>query len=610
MSAYGNDFGGRGAGGGGREQRQRPGGFVDDPTARRGQAVNLFEQMERLDGRPYGAYKQLIGIWDFGVFDLVFQHVQSDPFAPPSNFIARIPLASTGIPADVLADEDARVAAADYLVRCFHSLIGGTPMAVAKPGQEILQRSSCVVGAEGVELRFSCQLPASGRTIQGVRAARSFDGQVPESIIDAVDVTSQRGASLEGLRAHIAAYKDQQRLREIMSEEGWLAFVADGSVLARASGISDAPMSSEAGVLAFESPETLRVSVELPHAGTVQGMALRPGITLIVGGGYHGKSTLLNALERCVYNHIPGDGRELCATRSDAVKVRAEDGRAVAGVDISPFVSALPAPAGHDAPDTTRFSTANASGSTSQAAAIMEALEVGSRLLLIDEDTSATNLMIRDARMRALVAGDKEPLTPLVDRISALSQRAGDLGQVSTIVVMGGSGDYLDIADTVIMMDNFACVDVSARAAEVSASMPAGAGVEDNAARLEDFPDFARRVPVEAKRTGDRHKTKTSGLRTIILDKSEIDVGAVAQFVDPGQVEAAAWAVRAVVEVFANNSMTVDECIDKVEIEIEKRGLDALTSLGHGREKPAYLVRARRYELAAALNRYRALRVV
>ena len=101
-------------------------------------------------------------------------------------------------------------------------------------------------------------------------------------------------------------------------------------------------------------------------------MGIRKGITLIVGGGYHGKSTLLKALEAGVYNHIAGDGREFVITDDTAFKLRAEDGRSITGVDISPFIKNLP-----NKKDTVHFSTEDASGSTSQAANLMEALESG-----------------------------------------------------------------------------------------------------------------------------------------------------------------------------------------------------------------------------------------
>ena len=186
-------------------------------------------------------------------------------------------------------------------------------------------------------------------------------------------------------------------------------------------------------------------------------------LTLIVGGGYHGKSTLLQAIERGVYNHIYGDGREWVVTDPTAVKIRAEDGRRIENVDISSFI--------HNPPlnkNTEEFSTENASGSTSQAANIVEAVEAGTQLILFDEDTSATNFMIRDERMQRLVSNEKEPITPFIDRVRELYEDHN----ISTIMVMGGSGDYFEVADTVIMMDNYLPEDVTMDAKKIKEELP------------------------------------------------------------------------------------------------------------------------------------------
>ncbi|MFD1102883.1 P-loop domain-containing protein, partial [Schaalia naturae] len=443
-----------------------------DEAARRraGSDQDLLRDLRRLDGRNYGAYKSVLGDWDYGDFTLSVDRIQSDPYAPPSSLRALTTPAAMGLPEDCLSSGDQRLAAADYLLRSFGRALrehsSANAVQAARPGQEILQRSACTVRPDRVELRFQVHLPARGRVILGDAAARLFDLDVPDALMAAFDLVSDDGATrarLEELRAHVRAYEDHRALQQALADNGWVAFVADGSLLARRTGVSPLPLPLDAGAVPFEAPESLRRSVALPHAGEVTGMAVEPGVTVIVGGGYHGKSTLLSAVQQGVYAHVPGDGRELVATLPDAVKVRAADGRAVTGVDVSPFIAHLPGGA-----DTTRFSTSNASGSTSQAAAIVEAVELGAPLLLLDEDTSATNLLIRDARMRSLVRAEKEPITPLVDRVGSLARE----GRVSTIMVMGGSGDYLDVADRVLMLDTYRCLDVTPRAHEVVAAMP------------------------------------------------------------------------------------------------------------------------------------------
>ena len=348
----------------------------------------------------------------------------------------------------------------------------------------------------------------------------------------------------------------------------------------------------------FESPEGLRRSVVLPHAGVVEGMAIPPGITVIVGGGYHGKSTVLSAIQRGVYAHIPGDGRELVAALPEAVKIRAADGRPITKVDVSPFINHLPTGA-----DTRAFSTQNASGSTSQAASIIEALGLRSPLLLIDEDTSATNLMIRDERMRELVSAAQEPITPLIDRIKGLATASqANPTPTSLILVMGGSGAYLDVADLVLQMDSYRCEDVTDRAGQVCAALPR---VRSD---IPGFPALTQRAPEKARSAADRPKTRTSGLDTITLDREAIDVSDVEQIVDQGQTEAIAWAVRGVLEKLADGNRPLADLLEELQQQLDQSGLDALTKFG-ARRYPAFLARPRMVDVAAAVNRYRPLQI-
>lgn len=576
--------------------RSRSGSF-DRPersefVRRSGTDRDLIERLHDLDGRNYGAYKSVIGDYDYGDFKLHVDRIQSDPYAPPSQLRVTASPETMGIPAELLASADQRLAVADFLAREFATNAKPTEeLRIARSGQEILQRSYARVSANQVELRFQCQFPARGRTILGHAMARLADVDIPYAVIDTFDfVSEESGDYLDRLRRHVATYVDYKALQAELRERGWIGFVADGSVLARRSGVSDLPLTE---AITFSSPESLRETVSLPHAGEVTGMALRPGVTVIVGGGYHGKSTLLNALQRGVYAHVPEDGRELVALVPDAMKVRAADGRCVTGVDVSAFINGLPGGS-----STTQFSTENASGSTSQAASIVEALEVGVPVLLIDEDTSATNLMIRDERMRALVVADKEPITPFVDRIAGLA----DAG-VSTILVMGGSGDYLDVADLVLMMDSYQCLDVTEQARQVVAERPRRRSDETQ------FPQVRPRFPLAGKTHGGRAKTKSRGLDQISLDRQDIDVSDVEQIVDAGQTEAIAWSIRTLLDrTHANSfdgSTSLADALTRLDQVLDDHGLDGL---GSG-DKPTSLVRPRRVDVAAALNRFRSLRV-
>ena len=573
----GNGHRGRGGrGGGGRRPEPEPiRGVRDD--------ARLSQELLKMDGASYGRYKSLQGDWDFGDFTLTVQRVQSDPFAPPSRI--RIFRPDAGIPSSAYTDPVRRRATADFLGRLARRRLKGSLLRIDTGGQEVIARSSCQVGADGaLDLRIGLELPGHGRRIDGRTAERELCRRVPELVDDLDwDEIDQKGAE-----AFADSVVDTVALRGALPEHGLVAFVADGAVLPRRSGVSDEPLRGE-GVVPFVSPESLRVSVDLPHRGTVIGMGVPEGITLIVGGGFHGKSTLLHALERGVYDHVPEDGRELVVTREDAVKIRAEEGRGVERVDVGPFVRNLPTGA-----DTSDFRTENASGSTSQAANICEAVEVGSRTLLVDEDSTATNLMIRDERMQALVHGDREPLVPFVDLVRPLHREHG----VSTVLVMGGSGDYFDVADHVIMLDAYHPHDVTERAralarerTDAEFAMPKARVVDPRS--------------VDARTDRGRAKLKRRDMDVLVFGQSDIDVRSVEQFVDPGQIIGAGLALRVLAQGgHLNGSRTLAEALDSLERALNERGVMLL-----GQEFGGDYALPRRHEIAAALNRLRALRV-
>lgn len=605
-------YGGRGGSGyrdGGRRR------YDDEP--RDGALNELVGHLHALDGRAYPAYRAIVGRYLAPEgWTLHIDRVQSDPYAPPTRIRVTAPtnLPSLALLAEegLLATADRRLALADFLTREIHAGFKGTALSIAVPGQEILERSAVVLlpaanspdgpdDSDGradadnpsstsaadwtIEVRARMSLPAQGRSIQGHEAARIVGRDLTREIEEALDLT---GARAERLLAHVEALEDHRALTAAVREAGWVSFLADGSLLPRRSGVSDEPLRS--GAVALRAPDSLAATVELPHAGAVRGTAVPAGVTVIVGGGYHGKSTLLAAIERGVYPHLPGDGRELVATVPDAVKVRAADGRAVTGVDLTPFISHLPA-----GRDTAAFTTRNASGSTSQAAAIIEAVEAGATALLLDEDTSATNLLIRDARMRSLVAAEREPITPLVDRVGALSSRLG----VSTVMVMGGSGDYLDVADHVLLLDSYELRDATEQARAVVADQPR------ETTALDDFPLGPGRVPAPSPARTRRGpiRTRARGTDSLTLDREEVDISDVAGIVDPGQAEATAHALRALLEQRFDAASTLRECLEDLEALLDDEGLDALDEGG------AFLVRPRMVDVAAAVNRYRPLEV-
>lgn len=487
----------------------------------------LERRLRRIDGKSYGAYKQIRGVYDMGGCDLIIDHVQADPFASPSRIRMLVPWAEADLPEHALGSPGRRRAATDFIARAFRRRVANErAIRIEAGGQTVLDRSACLFVEKGIELRFTVSLPAAGRRVLGRQAYDLLCGR----LVDAVQkATLADNLDLSALRRHCDVVEDQVALRSALDCEDLVAFLAEGSVLPRHSGIDDRPLVDG---IPLQTPQSLRVELNAPNVGVVVGLGVSRGITLVVGGGFHGKSTLLRAIEQGVWDHVPGDGRELVVTDSTAAKVRAEDGRAVSGVDISPFIDGLPG-----GKSTTDFSTDLASGSTSQAAAVVESVEAGSRVLLIDEDTSATNFMIRDTRMQALVGGDKEPITPFVDRVAELNEGLG----VSTVLVMGGSGDYFDHAQTVIHMDEYRPVDVTAAALEVSRVHVTGRHSESGSPLLPPHRRCLEAGSLKPESKPGRRKIQVRGLDALVFGRGSIDLRAVEQLVDPCQVRAIGW---------------------------------------------------------------------
>ncbi|HSR41779.1 MAG TPA: ABC-ATPase domain-containing protein, partial [Longimicrobiales bacterium] len=523
-------------------------------------------------------------------------------YASPSRVRALLPPATTALPPSLLATRSRRLGVASHLARVFHdaatsasSSLGsgkGGLIRMEDPGQQVMPQTAVRVDGEGaVEARFYVGLPARGRRVMGGAAAELLCETVPALVRGTLRAGSHPP---EALRTAAETNEDADRLRAALPELGLVAFVADGARLPRRSGVDDRPL--EAGhVVPFESPEELRVAVDVPNAGRVTGMGVPSGVTLVVGGGFHGKSTLLRALERGVWNHRPGDGRERVVSEPGTVKVRAEDGRSVVGVDISAFIDGLPLGA-----DTRHFTTPDASGSTSQAATLMESVEAGATTLLVDEDTAATNFMIRDRRMQELVPGDAEPITPFVDRIRDLHRAWG----VSSVLVLGGSGDYLDVADTVVAMRDYRPRDVTRTAREIARAHPTGRRREAGPT-LGSRPARVLRPASVDPRRGRRDvsvKVRDGGL---LFGTGRVDLSAVEQIVSPAQLRAVGRAMVLAGRRFLDGRRTLPEVLDLVMEAVEGAGLDVLDS-----RQPGDLHAFRRHELAAALARLRTLAVV
>ncbi len=560
----------------------------------------LRDRVEALDGQGYKAYKSLRGRYSFPDFTLHIDYVQGDPFAAPSQVRVVVPQTVAQFPQALYATPSRQVALEDFLTRQFYrrtrtlSANRGSGksglIAIAAPSQAILTRTAAFISDQAVEIRFVVGLPAFGRRIAGYQAADLLCQDVPTLV---EDVLLYHHLDPEAVLAHCQTSANADWLRKQLSDHNLVAFVADGAILPRQSGVDEHPL--QTGAVPFQSPESLRVSFTLPSGETITGMGVPQGMTLIVGGGYHGKSTLLQAIETGIYTHIPGDGREYVVTDAAAVKVRAEDGRSVAGVDISPFINHLP-----QGKSTEHFSTPDASGSTSQATSIIEAVEAGATGLLIDEDTSATNFMIRDRRMQALIAKDREPITPFVDKVRQLYRDYG----ISTILVMGGSGDYFDVADTVVALDNYQPADVTAKARVIADRYRTDRQTEGGQTFGHLTPRVVQPRSIDPRKGKRDVSLKVRATDEIRLGTEAIDLAAVEQLVEPGQVRAIAAAIVYAQRHYFDGRRSLTEVLSAVMSDIQTYGLDCLDERLTGA-----FVTFRQLELAAAINRLRTLEV-
>ena len=560
---------------------------------------SLQEIFQSIDGRGYKSYKILQGkTFQFPPFQVVFEHVQGDPFAFPSRISVSVDLTTAEFSSSFYENGLKRLAFEDHLLRVLHHNIRkmgvkirgsgkSGQIRVQVPGQKVIKRNAVMVEGDRLQCILFAGLPADGRRVLGNECFRLFAEFLAPLWSQSLLASS---LDLSSLQRSLDNLEDYTALQKELAKRGWVAFVANGSLLPRESGVSDRPL--EKGGIKFEAPPELSAVVELPHADRIEGMPIFQGITLIVGGGFHGKSTLLRAIQHAVYPHVAGDGRERIATAASAVKIRAEDGRAVSQVDVSAFMNRLPL-----VESTKRFSTQSASGSTSQAVNILEAIEAGSTFLLLDEDTCATNFMIRDARMQALIAADKEPITPFIDRVEEIHDTFG----VSSLLVMGGSGDYFAPAHTIIAMEEFKPRLVTSRAKQIVNET--GPAERKKEVSFPFQPVAPRRIDPEKLnfRRGKKDCViQVHGLLALTMGVMEVDTRYVEQLAEEGQLETCGWILKRLRDLLRAGIPSNIDGIHKIYEEMDEQGLNALTPYNNG-----LLALPRIQDALAVLNRMR-----
>jgi predicted ABC-class ATPase len=563
----------------------------------------LQDKIKAINGKDYGAYQNLLGACHYPTFKLSIEQIPKDPYAPPHTgiYVVQVPYGDADYMRDIASSKIKEVAFRDFVARRFYAATvkiskgrRGTGFSgvitIDEPGQSVLERSSVVINNEFIEVRFFMGLPASGRKVEASIAEKMFFEELPKIVEIAL---LKENMDMKGLQQHINTVETAAFIRDQLEPLGLVAFISEDSILPRTSGTSDKPLAEKMAV-PFHSPPNLSVEIELPDGGKVKGMGIPRGITLITGGGYHGKSTLLKGIELGIYNHIPGDGREKCISHPETIKIRSYSGRSVEKVDISLFIRNLPF-----GKETNEFSTENASGSTSQAASIMEAIEAGAKVLLMDEDTCATNFMIRDEKMQRLVPKEDEPITTFIDRARKLYFESG----ISTILVLGGAGDYFDVSDKVIQMNRYVPIDVTGKAKEISQGAPAKRKEEDT-----DYPiSLKQRIPFSDSFDPYNEYHKKSVYATEVhrlkFGKTFIDLTDVEQLIEIAQTKAIGEAILYVIKDMSGKS-TLKDIIDRLMDDLDRKGLDVLS-----RKKSGHLARFRGLELALAINRLRGLKV-
>ena len=576
----------------------------------------LKAQIDSLKDQPYQAIQKINGVFQFPQYDFYFIRIQGSPGANPASIAAiNCSIAASEIPQSFFQSSCNRLALADFLIRRFNLAIaqfakqnrgreGSGSFYTIELSQKMLERDSVLFSEKDIELRFIFSLPGkkSGRgQFDAEQAWIMFEQELQNIVEYSLFYKNYDKAARQLLEKYSEIQNTRQQIKNFLAEKGCCVFINNGACLPRQSGVDDKP-SSKDKTTRFQSPLSLQVNIPLADNKSIQGMVIREGVTCITGGGYHGKSTLLQAIQAGVYAHIPGDGREYIVTRDDAFFVSAEAGRSIKNVDISPFIGLLP-----NGISTQSFTTDNASGSTSQAANIVEAVQSGSGLLLFDEDSSACNFLIRDDLIKKVLGATADPIKPLYSSLRSFWQQKG----ISMIFVVGGLGAFLQKADLCLLMENYQCKDIT-----VKVRKKLGKIIEDEDTALSFFAD--RKLSADnfdpvyinqrlQKKIVERIKPLRNAPRQLEYGMDLINLEALPQIAESAQVLSVGYCllkIRAAMQTHESPE-EISYCLDWLYQKLEKQGLSFLQP-----DYPGMLSMPRKYEVTAAINRIRSLKIV
>ena len=563
----------------------------------------FFGLLKELNGQSIENYQQIAGDYDFTRYVIKCHPFRVNGPDIQPMFSIRVPQTISEIPEVLFESAIRRTALEDYLLRGFSSEVDQLAsfdvhgvakrnIIVSSPEQKILPRNTILVTGEYVELRVGIQLPLQqlmiddtiSYVIDGTRMQEILFDELMESVVNSLLYCNMDSQAVESF---VQSMDDADVLRQHLSASGQVAFIADGSLLDRADH-SDLPDYEHA--VSFQVSEDVVASVETPFSGAVNGLVVPSGLTVIIGEADSGRIDLMDAISQGIYNHVGGDGREHCVTVPDAVEIISEPGRSVQNVDISAFYYK----------DTTKqnYSADWADSFDSQASSVVEALEAGARVLLVDEQTSCPTFFGTDSRLSSL--------SGISSHISLAARARQMVDELGVSIIVGGSNliaEYVPIADTVLHVSGSKVMDISSSIKELDI------GVAPVAPNVTLSPLLSRLrwiMPssIDPSIGRDDVFVEVSEEGLIQFGRTIMDADDITQLVSDDQLRAVGLTFYYLKLRYVDEGYSLREILDLVDRDISNEGLNALA-----RDFCGNLARPRRYEIAALLNRLPTFRI-
>jgi predicted ABC-class ATPase len=556
----------------------------------------FIEIIEGIDGRSREEFAKLVGDFDFSRYVVKIGRLRPDGRSFPLS--VRVPQIIAGFPEEIFETPIRRMALEDYLIRNLATAIEEISsfdeegvayrnIEIATPGQKILPRTSMLVSDEYIETHLAVRLPLRDELIDGEKLEDIFFEELQELVVSTLIYCN---LDYDELSSFLDIMEDAGRIRQLLASQGLISFVGEGSLLKREPFTDDVDL--------FQAPlmidEKLKTSIDVPNAGTVSGLGIKDGITLIIGDEYSGRCDLIAAISAGIYNHVPGDGREFVASMPDTVYISEEPGRSVQKVDISPFVIS-------EDEGFAEFSSDAADGFESEAAALVENIEVGARILLFDESTSSPAFLAGDERIGGLISGGDPRTVPLAARARQLTEEIG-----AALVVAGNRNisAFIPVADTILLIEDYTVSDITEQAKALGI---AEIKVEESTRGFQELADRKRWVvPSSIDPSLGKEDAHIVAYEKQLLEfgRNLIDLSVIEQLADSDQTRTIGQVLYYLKLRYLGESNSLNSLLDYVDRDLSTEGLACLSP-----EFRSDLARPRRYEIAAALNRLPSFRV-